>query len=359
MLFRIIGVFGFPVLEDDMYRYLWDAKMTFETGSPYLFAPADFFARDDISQPFGSILGLINYPDIKTVYGPMCQWIFALGYLIAPGQIWPLQMIFSVIDILLILVLLRLAKPNNVLLYAWCPLIIKEYAFSAHPDVLAALLLMLAVLFFLKRNFILVGILLACASGAKIFAIILAPFLLNFEWKGWLAMIATAILIALPFGLQQAWLPEGLIAMANDWLFNAPLYLILINWLSFDLIKIILVSFFVLGAATYLFVRWRNQSVTIPRGDYLFAALFLVSPALNPWYLVLLLVFATIQPSLWAWTISLSILLSYATGLNLEDPTLQSYEIPNSIIALEYTVVVFAAVLTYLIKPRSNLQNLN
>lgn len=342
VLFRVIGVFGFPVLEDDMYRYLWDAKMTIETGSPYLFAPADFFDREDIRPPFDSILGLINYPYITTVYGPMCQWMFALAYLVAPGEIWALQLIVALVDILLIFVLLRLTKPNNVLLYAWCPLIIKEFAFSAHPDVLAAFFLMLAVLVFLKRHFIWVGVLLACAGGAKIFALLLAPFLLNFEWKGWLAMLVTAILIALPFGVQQAWLPGGLIAMANDWLFNAPLYLILINWLSFNLVKLILVIAFGLGIGVYFLNRLRNQSQTIPRGDYLFAALFLVSPALNPWYLVLLLVFATIKPSFWAWTLSLSILLSYGTGLNLNEPTLQNYEIPHSIIALEFAVVLLA-----------------
>ena len=347
VIFRIIGVFGFPVLEDDMYRYLWDARMTVETGSPYLTAPAEFFDDLNIESSFITILGLINYPEIKTVYGPMCQYMFALAYLIAPGEIWALQLVFAVIDLLLILVLMRITNPNNVLLYAWCPLIIKEFAFSAHPDVLAALFLMLAVMFFLRRKFIWVGALIACAAGAKIFALILAPFLLNFAWKGWLAMLLTALLIALPFGISQAWVPEGLIAMANDWLFNAPLYFILTNWLTFDLVKLVLVLCFVLGAAIYFYIRWRNHSETIPRGDYLFAALLLVSPALNPWYLVLMLVFATIRPTLWAWAASLSIMLSYASGINLNNPSLQNYQIPNTILAIEFGVVILVAVLAW------------
>ncbi len=350
VLFRVIGVFAFPVLEDDMYRYLWDGRMVIETGLPYSMAPAEFFTNNDLNTQFDSILGLINHPEIKTVYGPMNQWAFALAYLLAPGKIWPLQMIFALVDIALVLVLMRLAKPNNVLLYAWCPLVIKEFAFTAHPDVLGALFLMLAVLFFLKKKFIWVGAMIAFAAGVKIFAIILAPFLLKFKLRGWLALVITAALIALPFGIQQAWVPEGLIAMANDWLFNAPLYLILINWLPFDLVKLTLVLTFSLGAAAYFFIRWRNQSEAIPRGDYLFAALLLASPALNSWYLVLLLAFATIKPSFWAWTLSLSVLFSYGTGINLHDPSLQSYEIPYSILALEFGVVIFVTVLAYFVK---------
>jgi len=42
-LFRAIGFFAFPVLEDDIYRYLWDGRQTVVNGNPYLQAPSDFF----------------------------------------------------------------------------------------------------------------------------------------------------------------------------------------------------------------------------------------------------------------------------------------------------------------------------
>ena len=118
VVFRVIGLFSFPLLEDDIYRYLWDGRQTVETGNPYLFPPSDYFDSDNISDRFEDILNGINYPNIATVYGPLCQWIFALSYLIAPGEIWPLQLIFALADMAIILALLKLARPNLVLLYA-------------------------------------------------------------------------------------------------------------------------------------------------------------------------------------------------------------------------------------------------
>ncbi|MCE2392333.1 MAG: hypothetical protein J4G09_12765 [Proteobacteria bacterium] len=53
-------------------------------------------------------------------------------------------------DLLLIRLLLPLARPAFVLLYAWCPLAIKGIAFTAHPDGLGVCLLMAAVL--LRRD---------------------------------------------------------------------------------------------------------------------------------------------------------------------------------------------------------------
>jgi len=210
LLFRAIGFFAFPVLEDDIYRYLWDGRQTIVNGNPYLQAPADFFDADNLSSRFEDILDGINYPFIATVYGPSSQWIFAAAYLISPGEIWPLQLIFIIADLVLIALLMNIAKPNAVLLYAWCPLVIKEFAFTAHPDIFGAFLMVCALRAYLTQRFILVGILMAVACGIKVFPLIILPFLLKFNWRGWCAFIITAIVIAIPFGVQQAWLPEGL-----------------------------------------------------------------------------------------------------------------------------------------------------
>jgi len=187
ILFRLIGLSSFPILEDDFYRYLWDARMTVELGSPYASAPADFFASDTISERFETILDGINYPEVKTVYGPTIQWVFALAYLISPGEVWPLQLFMGIADIAVILILLQLAKPNSVLLYAWSPLIIKEFVISAHPDVLGVAFVVLALLAIQRKQMILAGGLLALACGVKVFAILLVPFLLRFNWRAWLA----------------------------------------------------------------------------------------------------------------------------------------------------------------------------
>lgn len=347
VLFRLIGLSAFPVLEDDMYRYLWDAHITFDQGTPYSTAPAHFF-DSALSDRFESILGLINYPDIATVYGPIAQAAFALAYLISPGDIWPLQLIFSLADIGLIFALLKLAKPSMVMLYAWSPLIVKEFAFTAHPDVLGALFLVLAFSSYQRRHFFWVGLLLALATGVKVFCLIALPFLLGFQWRGWLTFIIASILIALPLtsttvSIIDVWLPEGLRAMSSDWLFNAPVYVLFLPVVSSSIIKATLLISLALGCGLYLLYALLNWPLKRPRIDLLFLGLLICVPVLNPWYLVWLLPFAVLRPSLWAWTASVSLLLSYASGINLNLSDTESYQIPDWILAIEFGSIALAA----------------
>jgi len=355
ILFRLIGGFSFPILEDDFYRYLWDAHMTVEFGSPYGIPPADFFDAPQVSERFEIILSGINYPFIDTVYGPTCQWLFAVAYLISPGEIWPLQLMLGMADLILILLLLKLANPNSVLLYAWSPLIIKEFVITAHPDVLGAMFIVLALVLLKKNRLMGLGACLALACGVKVFALIVLPFLLRFEWRAWFVFFTTAVLIALPFGLKDAWLPGGLSAMGSSWLFNAPLYFVadvwLGRWFSLGSIKLILLTLLGLGCASYL-VRYLYKGRDVVahkelRGDLLYAGLFLCAPALNAWYLVWLLPFAVLRPSVWAWLLSVTILLSYASGINLADTGLEPYQHSAWVLALEFIppaiAVLFAA----------------
>lgn len=351
-LFRIVGGFAFPVLEDDFYRYLWDARMTVEIGSPYLAAPADFFTDETLGYRFERILDGINYPMVETIYGPTCQWLFALAYLISPGEIWPLQALLGVADMLLILLLLRLARPNSVLLYAWSPLVIKEFVITAHPDVLGALLIVSSLVALHRRHWVSLGVAMALACGVKIFALILLPFLLRFEYKAWLAFLTTAILIALPFGIEKAWFPGGLSAMGSNWLFNAPLYLLaeitISSWIPVFTIKLALLGAFTVASASYLVLYLKKGRDVVAhhqlRGDLLYLGLFLCAPVFNPWYLAWLLPFAVLRPSVWAWALSVSILLSYATGINLSNSGLEPYEHWPSIVALEFLPIAIIAI---------------
>ena len=80
-----------------------------------------------------SVLHGINYPELPTIYAPVTQAIFLLGYWLQPGSVAVLQAILIGLDLAAVALLLRLAPARNVLLYAWCPLVIKEIAFTAHP----------------------------------------------------------------------------------------------------------------------------------------------------------------------------------------------------------------------------------
>ena len=347
---------------------MWDGYQTIVTNDPYTLAPAAFFDREDYPEIFDSILSLINYPEIATVYGPVTQWVFALGYLIQPASIWPLQLTAGVADIAVIVLLYKLGAGRALLFYAWSPLILKEFSLTAHPDIYAIFAMVLSIYLVKRNQYWLAGVALALGVGAKIFAVLALPYLLSQRWSlrywstilGW--FFVTLALITLAFGTVTVWTPEGLQAMADSWLFNSAVYLLLLEVLPFQSIKLLLLGIF----AVYILLTglyrlhmarssalqsgfempteqstnmWQDSRYAF-RGDWLFMLFLLALPVVNAWYVAWLLPFATLFPRWWSWGLSYFCLLSYLTGANLGYLDQTALELPTLIVAIEYLAVI-------------------
>lgn len=352
-LFRLLGVLGAPILEDDHFRFLWDGRNTVEQGSPYGVPPSAAFGED--LGDFEDILDGINHPDVATIYGPTSQWTFALAYHVAPGKVWPLQALSAVLDLVLILLLARVATPLAVFLYAWSPLVIKEFAFTAHPDIVGVSLLFAAFLLFRSRRFVATGALSALALGVKPFALVLVPFLLGLSVRAWFACVAVAFAVAIPFGLVAAWVPEGLKAMGGDWLFNAPLYFAALavgGPVAVQVLKgLLLLAFALWWASRYLpfataWIRGGPETLPSVPAAPVTGLFLLILPALNPWYLVWWLPFAALGPlRLTPWVASAAVLLSYISGINLDNAALELYEQPVWVLIVEAAAIAMAIAL--------------
>lgn len=341
--FRLIGIFGDPLWEDDFFRYLWDGYRFFESGSPYGVAPSEFFGDSTLPEKFQWLLARVNYPQVPTIYGPTVEYTFLLSHMLAPAQVWPLQLLYSAIDMALILVLIRMAKPRWVLLYAWSPLVIKELAFTAHPDGVGVTLLVLAIYCRYHRLFLVSAVALALSVGAKVFALILVPFVLwRMPVRYWgLFVVAIAVLYA-PFVWQGASDLSGLWVFATEWQFNSSFYELLLLWLSPVTTKLILGCCY-LGVYFWLFFSHvRSPDWQMPRGDILFGVFFLVAPVVNAWYLIWLLPFAVLFPRLWSWSFSVVVLLSYTIGINMNTDSVDPFHIPLWVTCLEYGIVFIA-----------------
>ncbi len=353
VLFRAIGVFTYPLFEDDFFRYLWDGRMVVELGNPYGVVPADFFGLDNLREWEATVLDRINYPDVPTVYGPVAQWFFGLCYWLAPGSVTALQVGLALADIGVLVLLLRLATPAAAMLYAFSPLLVKEFAMSAHVDVLGVLFLVGAVVAYSRQRWLLVGLLLALAAGVKIFALVAAPFLLGFKWRAWGALVVTGVLVAWPFGMLAAWFPEGLQVMGSQWLFNSPLHFALQGLEILNpqwIVRGLLVLFALLWLWQYAswMRRWHGSAppdLELLPLAWLFGVFLLILPAINPWYLVWWLPFAVLKPMWTPWVASLALLLSYASGINLPSQlgaSLALYQIPTWVMAVEFAVITVA-----------------
>src|SRR5258708_5554072 len=172
-----------PNLSRDSWRYLWDARVTLHGFSPYVYAPVDKALRpllDNVLFPNS------RFRTVPTIYPPGAQAIFLLSYVLAPANLFFLKGIFLVFDMVTCMALLVLLKrkrldQRRVLLYAWCPLPIVEFAIQGHVDVITLTFTLLAVLSAAStsvRGRVLTGFLTGFAALTKIYPILLLAVVL-------------------------------------------------------------------------------------------------------------------------------------------------------------------------------------
>ncbi|MCY3727582.1 MAG: hypothetical protein OXF97_01115 [Nitrospira sp.] len=343
VVFRICGLAGGPFFEDDFYRYLWDGYRFAATGTPYGAAPEAFFADPGVPAVFHRILDNINNPELPTIYAPVTQVVFLLGYWLKPGSVTALQLILVVVDLATIALLLRLAPAGNVMLYAWCPLVVKEIAFTAHPDGAGVCLLLAAIVLARDYRWWSAAVCLGMAVGAKVFALVLAPLVLvGAGFWPWVLFIVTLAALYAPFALQGGTGLESLLIFAREWEFNSAAFGLVTTVLQPFQAKLVLGLLCAAFWGHYYFRYSRNGAREVPRGDWLYGALLVASPVINPWYLLWVLPFAAITPSVSAWTASVAVLFAYVTGLHLNDGGLHPYQQPVWARVLEFSLILLA-----------------
>lgn len=337
--FHAIGFLGLPLFEDDHYRYLWDGYRAVETGSPYGIAPEASFNDKTVPKPMQKVLSGINNPEVPTIYGPVLQAVFSSGYFISPGRLWPIKLILVLVNLALVLLLLKIASANQVMLYAWNPLVFKEIALTAHPDGLLALVILAAWLSREHWQGRLSGIFFGIALAVKISAM---PALAWLFWRRQYAgiIIAIGIFFAcyLPFaGSGSDW--QGFKVFANEWEFNSGIYALARFFLSAPAAKILCAAIAGIGM---LWVMKGNTAKENPPWHRLFGMLLLFSPVINAWYLLWFLALAVTQQDRWPWWASAAVLLSYVTGQNIGSDTLYAYAMPAWARIIEWGIVITA-----------------
>ncbi len=223
----------------------------------------------------------------------------------------------------------------------WCPLAIFETSFNAHPDMVAIALLCGALWARQRRWMLLCAVLCGLAVGAKIFALLLVPFLLERRVRDWLAFGAMVCAAYLPFWLASGpAVVSGLRDFARSWEFNSSIYGVISGlWGREPAHEICGGTFAVVWMA--VFVCWlrrpsESRTGTSPPGTLIFGTFFLLSATVNPWYCLWLAPFVALRPSLTGLAALGFVTLSYMTGLNLGNPALGNFEHPLWVRLVEY-----------------------
>jgi hypothetical protein len=327
LIFRatLVPVKGDPFLPDaDIYRYLWDGKVTSSGLNPYRYSPGDVddfkekknlenlgeedlanlekLARLSREPPFQGYFPSIRYRKVKTIYPPLAQYLFAAAAWIRPGGFVCLKLFlfgFEALTLLFITLSLRKLEkcPLWVMVYGWCPLVVEEFAYSGHHDAAAVSLLAGACFFVLRGRFAASGGLLGLAISSKIFPAVLLPlFLRRAGWRSVLTALAVVVLLALPFLGAGRDLFSGLGAFAREWKFNAGIFSLLDGVLPSWLARL---SAGAMVAALSFWYLFRGKG-TVERGLremlMVLLLLLLVSPVLNPWYVTWIVPFLCFFP---------------------------------------------------------------
>ncbi len=174
--------------------------------SPYVYVPFDkiLISLRDI------VFAHSSYRQFPTQYPPGARLFFILGYLLNPTNLVAFKILFVPLDLVTCIALAALLArkgldPRRVLLYAWCPLPIIEFAIQGHSDVIAITFMVLAVLCAQssrKSLRIAAGICIGMAALARLYPILLLLVLVRRrDWGLLIACFMTVVLGYLPFFL--------------------------------------------------------------------------------------------------------------------------------------------------------------
>lgn len=352
-LVRIIAVFCFPQLSDDIYRFVWDGRLIHEGINPYAHLPIDIVElHPDVDQ--GQILGRMNSPEYYTVYPPVSQFIFFLstGFQmpIAVASII-MKSIFLLAELVTLLVGLKILRhfrksPRLILIYWLSPLVILEGIGNLHFEVMMITFLSVAMWYWARDERYRAVAFLAVSVGVKLISLLLLPY-----WI-WKAKETGRVKLILTFGVVSLLIFSPLIAGLNftefgssidlyfrKFEFNASVYYILreIGTLlsGYNLIAYIGPALGLLYILSY--AKLLHKRITYSSAHHLYIALFLyllLSTTVHPWYVCTLVFCSVFIQSRAAIVWSGLIVLSYINY------SYADYYEPLWMVAVQYIVLI-------------------
>ena len=324
-LFRLSILFSPPYLSDDIYRYVWDGRVQAAGINPYRYTPAD--------QSLVSLRDERIYPKInrreyaRTIYPPVAEAVFLLTTRLSESVTWMKATMvgFEAIAIWAIIQLLASFGLNRqrVLIYAWHPLVVWEFAGSGHLDAMAIAFIALALLAHRKNAEIATGVTLACATLVKFFPLVLSPALYRrWSWKMLLAFAIAIVVAYLPYlsvGPRAAigYLPgyaneQGLISGEQFYVLSLARKLLGANLPTMGFI----IFAFVLLSAIAGWVFLKDRGVTnIKHAALLATAMTVLFAPHFSWYFAWLVPFLCFVPRLSLFYLTVASFVLYGTWL--------------------------------------------
>jgi hypothetical protein len=180
VVMRFVAVFSTPIQELDYYRYLWDGETVLAGANPFRVTPEQILLAasqfdteapaiagntsnkfNTSNKPQNTLVEIckqrprvhetasrVHYGELPSIYPPVSLAVFAAAAAVTPASasletaVVILKAFIVLFDLGVVYWLIRLFRhlgiaPQLVISWAWCPLVVKEFANSGHLDAIA------------------------------------------------------------------------------------------------------------------------------------------------------------------------------------------------------------------------------
>lgn len=311
-----------PYLADDYQRYLFDGRLILAGINPYAVTPLTFPELGGTGIP---------KPDIKTIYPPLAEGLFAVATWLG-GTLWHWRLMNLIPDLLGAVIFYRLLRRHGlpghwIVLWLWNPLILKEGLHAAHLDIWTLLTVLLFVYWAQQGRLKIAALSLGAAVLLKLIPLVLLPAWLTQLSSPRERLIASGLLFGMIAVGFTCFLPSHPFGNLAVFLQHVQGYGVLFQlfqnglglWnLNPEWSKGLLIS---LGGGLYLhwlFVLKRYSPQPSLHLLELLVLLYVFSSMGFPWYLLAALPWMLIQGH-WSWIpfIALSQLIFYCQQLQI------------------------------------------
>ena len=321
---RVLLLFSFPNLSDDIYRFLWDAHLILDGQNPYLLLPDNI-----VTQENQALYDLLNSPSYYSPYPPVAQIIYSIAAYVSDADLQIFSLVIKLFTLtaelgtiyymVKLLDLLDLAR-TRVFIYALNPLIIIELMGNLHFESFMILFVMGTVYHLIKSNYTMSSVAFVLAIASKLLPLMFTPFLLAYLGikRSIRFLIITGILTMVVFipiiiGIIDGTFLSSVGLYFQKFEFNASLYYLLrevgfliYGWNTIGTLGPTL-ALSTLGAIC--FVWYKQRSKIVPSNLFLYL-LFTITiylfaaTTVHPWYVALPLAFCLFTefrfPMIWS-----------------------------------------------------------
>jgi hypothetical protein len=309
---------------DDIFRYVWDGKVSEAGINPFAYAPTDdrlaHLRTDDLP-------ALVNFPGMRTIYPPLAQLFFEFSQMLFGDSVRGMKLLLALVDVGSICLLLWFlichetedgpaftSMPIALSIYAWSPIPVMYIALDGHIDALGIPFMLMFIGLAAKGRRLASSLALGLSVLAKLYPLLILPILTKlYGWRKGL-MMAGVPLIIVAGGYAMYLEPTGgvfeaILIYNRIFEFNGSVYTLLTSVMGDRLTSRAVCGLLFLAWAVVLYIRYRSLPET---ALLLFLGFLLFSPTAHPWYFIWLAALLPIR-----WSLSIYVLLGLTNISNI------------------------------------------